>query len=314
MHAGLFLLVCLCSGCAALFPQSAALLEQPPPELPRRTQLDAVPFFPQLDYQCGPAALAMVLAASGADVTPEALTGEVYLPARQGSLQIEMLAAARRHGRVAYRLAPQFGDVLREVAAGAPVIVLQNYGFGWLPIWHYAVVVGYDIDRGEVTLRSGRKPRLVMPFGVFEYLWKDGERWAMVALPPQRLPVTATEHGYGEAAVTLERTGQIDTARVAYATLLARWPDSLVGLMGAGNVAHARGDLQAAEQAFRKAAETHSDSAAALNNLAQTLADRGKLNEAAVAARRAVSLGGPLRATAESTLQGILARQRNQND
>ena len=66
---------------------------------------------------------------AGVKVTPEELVPQVYLPERKGSLQVEMLAAARRHGMVSYQLAPRFEDVLREIAAGTPVVVLQNLGF-----------------------------------------------------------------------------------------------------------------------------------------------------------------------------------------
>ena len=60
------------------------------------------------------AAFAYTLAASGVKMTPDELVPQVYLPARKGSLQVEMLAAARRHGLVAYQLAPRF-----EETAGA---------------------------------------------------------------------------------------------------------------------------------------------------------------------------------------------------
>ena len=79
---------------------------------------------------------------------------QVYLPERKGSLQVEMLAAARRHGMVSYQLAPRFEDLLREIAAGTPVIVLQNLGV-FSGGWHYAVAIGYDYDSGQLILRSG---------------------------------------------------------------------------------------------------------------------------------------------------------------
>ncbi|TMH63749.1 MAG: hypothetical protein E6H57_16700, partial [Betaproteobacteria bacterium] len=139
--AGVFILLALC-GCAGLAPQTATLRETLAPALHERFELTQVPFFPQSEYQCGPAALATALAASGVKVTPEELVPEVYLPERKGSLQIEMLAAARRHGMVSYQLAPRFGDLLREIAAGNPVIVLQNLGLR--DGWHYAVAIGYD--------------------------------------------------------------------------------------------------------------------------------------------------------------------------
>jgi len=149
-------LVCACalalSGCASMWPQTAELRRALPQGIPESTELREVPFFPQEAYQCGPASLATVLAASGVKVTPEDLLPQVYLPERKGSLQVEMLAAARRHGVVSYQLAPRFEDLLRELAAGNPVIVLQNLSVG--DGWHYAVAVGYDYDGGRLVLRS----------------------------------------------------------------------------------------------------------------------------------------------------------------
>jgi len=189
--AGVFFLVAHLGGCALFIPQTEALREALPAGLPERLELEQVPFFPQDDYQCGPAALATALVHSGAKVAPDDLVDQVYLPARQGSLQIEMLAAPRRYGLVSYRLAPRFEDLLREVAAGNPVIVLQDYGVWPFSIWHYAVAVGYDYPEGEVVLRSGERKRLSMPFAILEYTWKESDYWAMVAMPPggfRRLP------------------------------------------------------------------------------------------------------------------------------
>src|SRR5687767_5382909 len=97
----------LVAGCTTLIPQTVDLRTQWPAGVPQRVELNEVPFFPQKDYQCGPASLAMVLTHSGVPVLPEALVDQVWLPSRQGSLQLEMLATPRRHGRVGYRLAPR---------------------------------------------------------------------------------------------------------------------------------------------------------------------------------------------------------------
>ena len=140
------------AGCTSLGPA--------PPEDPRR-ELTDVPFFPQTAYQCGPAALATVLGATGIDTTPEALAPLVYIPGRKGSLQVEMLAAARRHGRVAVVLAPEFADLRTELDAGRPVLVLQNLGALGIRRWHFAVVVGYDAERDALILRSGTRRRHV---------------------------------------------------------------------------------------------------------------------------------------------------------
>ena len=271
-------------------------------------EITGVPFFPQQDFQCGPAALATSLAHFGAGVTPDDLVSQVYLPAREGSLQIEMLASARRNGMVAFQLAPRFEDVLREIAAGFPVILLQDYGVWPFSIWHYAVAVGYDLNEGDLVLRSGEKRRLLIPFPVLEYTWKESNYWAMVTAPPDRIPATATEPQYLKAVVALEHTGNKQAARTAYAAMLARWPASLGAGIGLSNMHYALGDLKQAETVLRRLAETHTDAAVVYNNLAQTILDEGRATEALPLAERAVALGGPYAETARETLEAVTRR------
>lgn len=308
--AGFVFVLAILSGCVSL-PQSEALRREGAAGLPPRVQLDAVPFFAQEEYQCGPAALAMALNAAGVAVAPDALTDEVYLPGRNGTLQLELLAGARRHGLLSYQLAPELKDVLAEIAAGNAVIVLQNLGlWAFHPYWHYAVVVGYDLQANQILLHTGTTARRAMAIGLFEFLWIDGGRWAMVAVPPGRLPASAREAPYATSAAALEQAGRIAEAQRAYAALNERWPGNLVGLMGLGNTAYALGDKAGAEAAFRQAATLHPLAAAAFNNLAQALADQGKLDAALAAARKAVALGGTSRPAAEATLEQILRMRR----
>lgn len=283
---GIFVLALLLAGCAG----SPLLSERVASAFAEPVELAEVPFFPQEAYQCGPAALATVLNWSGVAVTPEALTPQVYLPERKGTLALELIAAARRHGRVPYVLRPELEALLAEVAAGHPVLVLQNLGLDWLPRWHYAVVVGFDLGRGEIVLRSGRLARRVTQLSVFERTWRRGDYWAMVALPPERLPRTAEELPYLKAVAALERVGRHAEAAQAYSAALARWPDSLPARFGLGNMRYALGDLTGAEAAFRRLLQDHPDYAPAWNNLAQVLADQGRFGEAEAAARRALGL------------------------
>ena len=55
-------LVVALGGCASLVPQTISLRDAWPAGVPEQVELGAVPFFPQEDYQCGPAALATTLA------------------------------------------------------------------------------------------------------------------------------------------------------------------------------------------------------------------------------------------------------------
>jgi len=296
------------AGCVSL-PQTEALRESGYAGLPARAELVDVPYYRQEDLMCGPISLAMALNAGGIDANVASLTEQVYLPGRKGSLQIEMLAATRRNGALAYPLAPEFRAVLQEVAAGTPVVALLNLsGIKLWPVWHYAVVVGYDLEREEIILRSGPNPRRVTNVGFFEFLWKDGGYWAMVAIPPNRIPATAQEQPYAAAAAALELAGRREAGE-AYRALLSRWPENLVGLVGLGNVEHADGDFAAAEAAFQRAVAAHPQSAVALNNLAQTLADLGRLEEAETAARTAVSHGGATLPAAQATLTQIVEKR-----
>jgi len=304
--AGAFLLIWL-GGCAT--QQTQALLETHPWQLPQQMELDEVQFYQQDVYQCGPASLAMVLDAGGVKVTPQELTPQVYLPGREGSLQVEMLAATRRNGLLAYELAPKLENLLAEVAAGTPVLVLQNLALSWYPVWHYAVVVGYDLRRGEIILRSGLERRQVLPLTTFERTWARSGYWAMLAMPPGRMPHTASETAYVAAATALEKNVPPQTIEAAYEAALERWPHNLASRIGLGNAAYAQGDVQRAEETYRQATLEHPDSPIAFNNLAQALVDQKRYSEALDAAHRAVSLGGPELAAARDTLEQIKKKE-----
>lgn len=299
--AGVFFLCALIGGCANFFPQTAELRDRWPAELPEQIELSEVPFFPQTDYQCGPAALATTLANLAVPVTADHLVEQLYIPSRKGSVQVEMLAAPRRYGVVSYKLAPRMSDVLREIAAGNPVIVLQNYST-WpiLKFWHYAVAVGFDNVNGTLQLRSGVEERLSIPLGIFEYTWKDGGNWAMVAVPPDRIPVTAERERYFDSIVAVERAGQSAAAAVAYERFLERWPDDLGASIGLANASYALGHLAKVEAVLRRALEKHPDSTIVINNLAHTLSDAGRSEEALELIERAGKDAAHANAVAET--------------
>ena len=294
----------LLSGCATA--PSVAVFEQGwSASWPERVLLAEVPFFPQDDTLCGPASLAMMAQAAGSRVTPDLLTPQVYLPGRQGSLQVEMLAATRRQGLVPYLLAPRLSALLDEVAAGAPVLVLQNLSLPIAPQWHYAVVIGYDRAAQTVTLHSGTTPRLVLPLSTFELTWARSDRWAARVTAPDRMPATAEPERWAMAVAPLERVDPAAAER-AWRTALSRWPDHRISLLGLGNAAYAQGQRAAAAAAYLAAVQAHPDFADAWNNLAQVRLEQGDRAAAEQAIDRALALGGP-RLPAYQALQRRIA-------
>lgn len=273
------------AGCAA----SPTLAERLPAGVPRSVELTATPFFPQEDYQCGPAALATVLSASGAPTTPVELTPQVYLPGRQGSLQAELLGAARRHGRLPYVMPSQADELIAEMNEGRPVLILQNLRVTRWPQWHYAVLVGYDADRNVAILRSGARERVEMRWQRFARTWHLGGRWAITTLPPGVMPDHADAARYIEAAAGLEAVGRRAEADAAYAAATRRWPEAPLAWLGRGNVAYGAGDLPAAADAYQRAIVLAPQDAAARNNLAQVLADAGCAAESKKQVERAAA-------------------------
>jgi tetratricopeptide (TPR) repeat protein len=270
-------------------PQTLHLRQSPPADLPSRVELQETPFHPQARYQCGPAALATLLnqASPDAAVEPAQLVDQVYVPSLKGSLQASLLSAASRRGLLSTQLDGRLDSLLRELAAGNPVLVLQNLGFGFWPYWHYAVVFGYDLPAERLWLRSGRERRLERSFSLFEKTWERAGRWAMVVTQPERLPETADRQAIVDALLRLERNEQAQQAMTAYRQALLRWPQEPLLLYGLGNSAYAAGEPAQAEQAYLQLLALHPDRAEVWNNLAYARRRQGKRKEAIEAIEQA---------------------------
>ncbi len=271
----------------ALLAAGCAGWQSGPPLSDAPVAVHGVPFFPQRQHHCGPAALATVLGAGGVDVQPDELARAVYLPGREGSLQVEMLAAARRRGFMAVQVGPDGDDgpslpaaIVAELQAGRPVLVLQNLGLEFWPFWHYAVVVGYQPDRDRFVLRSGReRRRLVGRARLATTLERAGD-WAVVVLEPGTPPAGLAARRYLQAAADLENTGAHEAALAAFRAAAEAWPDRPSGSLGVANNLYYLGRLDAAEAAYRALLADHPGHAVGVHNLATLLIERGRACEA----------------------------------
>ena len=260
------------------------------PQATGAIELRDTPFFPQEEYQCGPAALATVLNAAGVVVEPAGLVDQVYLPTQHGSLQVELLAATRRADRIPYLIEPTLVALRAELDAGRPVLVLQNLGLGFLPVWHYAVVIGIAPASDYVILRSGIERRKQSRAKDFLRSWQMASNWGMVALSPGEMPASTTPRRLLAAVAQAEPMLSILSRKRAYLAALDRWPENITARFGYAHALHAAGELTAAEGNYRAIVNQYPRHAAALNNLAEVVADRGCYTQATAIARRALAI------------------------
>lgn len=283
-------LVMILAGCASRpqWPETDTLTNAP--DVDQRRVLEHVPFYAQERYQCGPASLAMMLNSQGLDTHPDVLKELVYLPERQGSLKVELVAAARAHGLLVYPLDGSLESLLEEVAAGNPVLVMQNLRFGWWPQWHFAVVMGFDAEERNIILHTDTREHHEEALEVFMATWTRAENWAAVMLPPDQLPATAEPLRYLVSANDLETTGRTLAATTAYQTAEQTWPDQPAAIMGQGNIAWAQGEPKLATHHYLRLTRKFPGVAAGWNNLAHSLAAQGCATAAETAASCAATI------------------------
>lgn len=294
-------------GCAYLLPSVPAEVAQQADKQPS-VELTQVPFYPQKEYQCGPAALATVFNNLGSKSTPDELVSQVYLPDRKGSLQIEMLATTRRNGYLAYPLAPTTQALFDALNSNTPPVVLMNLALPFYPMWHYAVLVGYDSKSQELIFRSGEQKRERIALATFLKLWDRGQDWSFAVLDPTKPPPAfAKADPYLKAAAALEKPHP-DLAFAAYSAGAKRWPDNAGFQFAVGNALYGQNEFRKAEAHYRKALAAQPDFADAWNNLAEALWSQQKTTEAKDAALKALAIGGDHASVYEQTAQKMDAK------
>lgn len=264
----------LLSGCASI-PDDVRSLP-----VDASIELEGTPFYPQERFECGPAALTTALVASGVDVNLDDMVDAVFLPGREGSLQIEIVAAARQHDRLPYVIDGTLGAIQGELEAGRPVLVLQNLGVAAIPRWHYAIVVGIDAEGGDIVLRSGTERRRTMPIITFLRTWRRGDYWGIVLLRPDELPALVDRQRYLSTITALDETGRRAAAAQAWNTAASHWPTDTVALFGLANAEYGLGNPEAAVAGYRALLDVDAGHVAARNNLAWVLAEQGRIEEA----------------------------------
>lgn len=235
-----------------------------------------VPFYTQKDFYCGPASMAIVANNLGLSTSPEELAKILYTPESKGTFQNDMLGGTRRLGLIATPI-NEMKKIIQELNNRNPVLIFQNLGLSWIPKWHYAVVIGYDLNSNEMILHSGEFKNFRLNLRTFENTWDRVENWGYVIVAPGTIPVTSTEIEMVKATAGLEMVNLLNEAQISYEKILIKWPNSLGALTGLGNIHYQKKEFEKSVNYFKKASEIYPQSTGIKNNYA--LAQKAFLNQ-----------------------------------
>ena len=175
-------LILVCAGlwhCAA--PTASSVPQSP--DTPR-VYVEGVPFYPQKEFQCGPASLAAVLNFWGKTHTPDEIAKAVYMPQLRGSLSLDLWQYALRQGMQATVQKGSIETLRAHLEKREPVVAFLNLGFDWLPVGHFLVVVGLDPAERKVITYSGTDKDSRYSYDRFIYAWEKTGYWSLVVTPP----------------------------------------------------------------------------------------------------------------------------------
>ncbi len=273
-------------GCATRTPQTERLIKNRG-DLPLAGHIKNIPHVIQKENHCGPATLVMVLNHLKKNVSAEVLAHTMMITNLKGTFQADMLLEARRQGMLTFKIS-SLEQLLTEVSHGNPIIVFQNVGLESLPQWHYSVVTGYDLSVPQIYLHSGPDKNDSNDLRFFERTWLLGGKWALLVLPAGKLSSTASEVEHVEAASHLEELKFFQAAQVSYHSILKKWPQSLMALIGLSNVSYRLGQKKLALTYLKNAVALHPAAGIAWHNLASLQGEMGQLKEARLSSKKAI--------------------------
>jgi len=144
--------------------------------------VEGIPFFPQEEYQCGPASLAGVLNYHGLRITPAEIAAEIFSRQARGTLNMDMVFYAQRKGMKADQYAGTPEDLRRSLDSQRPVIVLIDLGFWVYQNHHFMVAVGYD--ERNLVVNSGKEEHKFISWEALVKSWEKTKFWTLRITPP----------------------------------------------------------------------------------------------------------------------------------
>lgn len=141
-----------------------------------------VPFFPQEEYQCGPASLASVFNYWEVQADPGEIGKEIFSKSARGTLTIDMMLYAQKKGFYAEQFKGSL-EILRSfIDSGIPLIVLVDFGMSVFQMNHFMVVTGYTND--GLIVHSGKSQNKLLTETTFLSMWEKTHYWTLMIKKP----------------------------------------------------------------------------------------------------------------------------------
>lgn len=234
------------------------------------------------------------------------LDGRTLIPAKGGTLQVELVATARANAFIVYPLTPTLDALIYELEKQHPVIVLVNRAYFWYPLWHYAVVTGYDREKGSIVTHFSDQANESIPLATFAALWERSENWGVVLLPSDKLPASASPQTFLPAAYALEKTGLRTEAIIAYKSALLRWPKDINILFALANAYYHSQQIKNATKTYHRLLSLSPGHPLAANNLATLLCRKGQVKKALKVLQKAKTKNEKMEAIINETRKEII--------
>lgn len=284
-----FLLLAGCQGT----PQTDQLANVTPIGLAREHRIENVPFIAQQQYYCGPTTLAEVFGFYGTPVSADEIAPKIFIPEKEGSLQLEMVTATRQYQYLPYQTQGSLTLLMQLVSDDIPVIVFQNLSISWLPQWHYAIVTGFDLPNQTLTLHTGVTKDHEMSFSLFEKTWGRGNYWLLAPVPPQvtsehMVPFTYVSAAYDMLKVAKNNSEQQEQALQFLQSATNQWPSEWLAYFLLGNF-YLDAQPDVAGGWFEKGYEYGKDQKPYLHNYTLALIKTGQQQRARVVLNHALN-------------------------
>lgn len=172
-------------GTLALVALSSIFIGSCMAEAPTAIRLDGVPKVQQLTNYCGPACVAAVMQFHGSKTGQAEIGKAIYRPSLGATTGADMLYYSRNAGYAAYSWNSSIEDVKKKLAAGCPVIVLEQNSESDTS-GHYRVLTGYSDLAEKFFVMDPYYNITEMSYKQTDKFWRRMGFWALVIVPTDK--------------------------------------------------------------------------------------------------------------------------------